>query len=93
MSGIPPIGARADESGTGRRGLGARLRSPKTIAGLVIIALAAWFVLVNTSRTRIHFWVVWVSAQLWLVLAGTFLAGMLAGYLVRRRSRDRKPRA
>ena len=93
MSGVPPIGAPIDEPETGRRGsLGDRLRSPKTIIGLLIVGLAVWFILANTSSTRIHFWLAWVTAQLGMVLAGTFVAGMLAGYLMGRRARERRAR-
>jgi hypothetical protein len=93
MSGVPPIGAPAAEAGTRQRGaLAEKLLSPKTIVGLVIVALAVWFVLANNSQTRIHLWVAWVTAKLWIVLAVTFLAGMLAGYLIRRRGAREKRR-
>jgi len=93
MSGVPPIGAPAGDAGPKQRGAFAeRLLSPKTIIGLLIVALAVWFVLANNSHTRIHLWVVWVTARLWVVLAVTFLAGMLAGYLIRRRGREKQPR-
>jgi uncharacterized integral membrane protein len=91
MSNIPPIGTPPDEpDATRRRSMASRLTGPKAIIGTLIVALAVWFILVNNSRTRIHFWVVWVTAQLWIVLAGTFVAGVLVGFLMRRRGRDRK---
>jgi uncharacterized integral membrane protein len=91
MSNVPPAGTPLEESGTRRRrSMAGRLATPKVIIGALIVALAVWFILVNNSRTRIHFWVVWVTAQLWIVLAGTFVAGMLLGFLMRRRQRDRK---
>jgi uncharacterized integral membrane protein len=95
MSGVPPIGAAAGEPKAGQRGrVGAWLRSPKNIGGLIIVVLAVWFIFANTSSTRIRLWVVWVTAQLWLVLAVTFVAGMLAGYLLARRARRaRRPQA
>ena len=93
MSGVPPVGApMADSDPKQRGGIAEKLLSPKTIAGLLIVALAVWFVLANNSQTRIHLWVVWVTARLWIVLAVTFVAGMLAGYLIRRRTKDKRPR-
>jgi uncharacterized integral membrane protein len=89
----PPIGAPTDEpEARGRRSLTDRLITPKSVGGLVIVGLAVWFILANNAHTRIHFWVVWVTAQLWMVLAGTFVVGMLLGFLIRRRGRDRKQR-
>jgi hypothetical protein len=79
-----PIGAPDREPE--RPSLAERLVGPKLIGGGLIIAVAAWFVLVNNSETRLHLWVVWVTAKLWMVLGGTFLAGMLAGYMLRRRT-------
>jgi uncharacterized integral membrane protein len=91
MSNVPPVGTPLDEPGVKqRRSVVSRLAGPKVIIGALIVALAVWFILANNSRTRIHFWVVWVTAQLWIVLAGTFVAGMLLGFLMRRRGRDRK---
>jgi uncharacterized integral membrane protein len=93
MSSIPPIGTPLDEpDARQRRSLTERLVTPKTVGGLLIVALAVWFILANNAHTRIHFWVVWVTAQLWMVLAGTFVAGMLLGFLLRRRGRERKQR-
>ena len=88
---IPPVGAPDEPETRGQRSLSDRLVTPKSIGGLVVIAVATWFILANTARTRIHFWVIWVSAQLWMVLAGTFVVGMLFGFLIRR-GRDRKQR-
>jgi hypothetical protein len=79
-----PIGAPDREPE--RPSLAERLVGPKLIGGGLIVAVAVWFVLVNNSPTRIHFWVVWVTAKLWMVLGGTFLAGLLAGYLLRVRT-------
>jgi hypothetical protein len=93
MSGVPPIGSAPDEVDSRRRGrIAEKLLSPKTITGLLIVALAVWFSLANNSQTRIHLWVAWVTAKLWIVLAVTFLAGMLSGYLIRRRGSREKRR-
>ena len=90
---VPPIGTPLDEPEVRRRrSLTDRLVSPKTVGGLLIVALAVWFILANNAHTRIHFWVAWVTAQLWMVLAGTFVVGMLLGFLIGRRGRDRKQR-
>jgi hypothetical protein len=90
MSGVPPVGAPIADSDERQRGRFAeKLLSPKTIIGLLIVALAVWFVLANNSQTRIHLWVAWVTAKLWIVLAVTFLAGVLSGYLIRRRAREK----
>ena len=93
MSNLPPIGGPPDEAATKRRrSLAERMAGPKPVIGALIVGVAVWFILANTSRTRIHFWVVWVSAPLWGVLVGTFVVGMLFGFLLRRRTRDRKQR-
>jgi len=62
--------------------------SSKTILALVIAAATIWFAFANTRDTQITFWVKTITAPLWIVLLGTFLAGMLTGWLVRRRRRS-----
>jgi uncharacterized integral membrane protein len=93
MSGdLPPIGTPAvlepEERERGR--LASWVRHPKTITGTIILALTAWFVLANNDETRIHFWVVWVSAKLWIAFVINFAAGLIVGYLLRRRRVIRK---
>ena len=62
----------------------------RLIGGIVIAVVAIWFILANTHRARITFWFVSVTSPMWLTLAGTFLAGMLASLLfTRSRSRSR----
>jgi LPXTG-motif cell wall-anchored protein len=73
---VPPAGGRA-----GRR------IPPKAIVGLVIAAAVIWFAFANTRETGITFWVKTLTAPMWLVLLGTFLAGLLTGWLLRRRRR------
>jgi uncharacterized integral membrane protein len=92
MTNVPPIGAPDEPEVRQRRSLTERLVTPRSIGGLVVIGLAVWFILANNAHTRIHFWVAWVTAQLWMVLAGTFVVGGLFGFLVGRRGRDRKQR-
>jgi uncharacterized integral membrane protein len=92
MTNVPPIGAPDEPEVRQGRSLTERLVTPKSIGGLLVIGLATWFILANNAHTRIHFWVAWVTAQLWMVLAGTFVVGGLFGFLVGRRGRDRKQR-
>ena len=61
----------------------------RMIGGIVIAVVAIWFILANTHKTSITFWVVTVTSPMWLTLAGTFLAGMLTSLLLTR-SRARK---
>ncbi|MFI5982323.1 LapA family protein [Streptomyces sp. NPDC098789] len=57
------------------------------MAGLVLAGLAVWFVLINTRTARIHFWIPWVDAPMWFVLAVTFLAGAATAWLLGRRGK------
>ncbi|HEV2634273.1 MAG TPA: hypothetical protein VGX23_03940 [Actinocrinis sp.] len=84
MSDHPPSGDRASDRSPSA--LAQRLLHPKAVAGLVIAVLAIWFSLANGAETRVHLWVFWVSARLWLVLLATFAAGFAAGRLLRRRT-------
>jgi len=92
MSGVPPIGAPDLESGAGPRrpAFRDRLLTPKTVIGTLVLALAVWFVLANNTQTRIHLWVTWVTARLWIVLAVVFVAGALVGFLLGRRGKERR---
>ena len=56
----------------------------RMIGGIVIAVVAIWFILANTHKASITFWVVTVSSPMWLTLAGTFLAGMLTSLLLTR---------
>lgn len=94
MSDVPPVGGPTPK-GTGTRGrergrLGAWVRQPKTVLGAVVGALTVWFILANNAETRIRFWVVWVTAKLWIALLITFVAGIIVGYLLKRRSLDKR---
>ena len=71
--------------------LSERLATPKAFLGMLITAAAVWFIIANNGHVRIHLWVTWVSARMWLVLLITFVAGMLVGFLFSRR-RDKRRR-
>jgi uncharacterized integral membrane protein len=88
MSEKPPVDSAQKRSRLGS--MAARLMQPKVIVGLVITVFAVWFMVANNSQVRLHFWVVWVSARLWTVLAGTFVAGLIVGFLSRRRTKSKK---
>jgi LPXTG-motif cell wall-anchored protein len=61
----------------------------RLIGGIVIAVVAIWFILANTHRASITFWFVTVTSPMWLTLAGTFLAGMLASLLFTRSRRKK----
>jgi lipopolysaccharide assembly protein A len=61
--------------------------SPKLITVGVIVVAAIWFILVNKGRVAIYLWVPKVTAPMWLVLLLTFVGGLLAGLLIRRRGK------
>jgi len=84
MSDLPPGGAT--KAGRKPSALSEKLPSKKAMIGLIITLLAVWFIFANNSHIRVHLWVVWVSARLWIVLLGTFLAGAAAGWLLKRRT-------
>ena len=65
----------------------------RMIGGIVIAVVAIWFIVANTRKASITFWVVTVSSPMWLTLAGTFLAGMATSLLLTRsKVRKHKPR-
>jgi uncharacterized integral membrane protein len=86
---IPPIGSSEPE---GKRGSGLveKLATPKVVIGGLISIAALWFIIANNSEVRIHLWVPWISARLWVVLLLTFVAGALVGFLTGRRRAKRK---
>ena len=83
---IPPVGGPQPEAKRESR-LAERLATPKVFIGGIVTIAAVWFIIANNSHVRIHLWVTWVSARLWLVLLITFLAGGLVGFLMGRRRR------
>jgi uncharacterized integral membrane protein len=60
---------------------------PRFVAGIVLAALALWFILINTRTARIHFWIPWAEAPMWFILAATFAAGAATALLLGRRKR------
>ena len=61
-----------------------RAQRSRMIGAIVIAVVAIWFILANTHKASITFWVVTVTSPMWLTLAGTFLAGMLTSLLLTR---------
>lgn len=52
-----------------------------------------WFIIANNQIVRIHLWLTYVNARLWIVLLLTFVAGAIVGYLfAKRRARRRSDR-
>ncbi|MEK0097852.1 LapA family protein [Streptomyces sp. NPDC056121] len=67
------------------KGRAMRLR---TIAFVVLAALAIWFIAANTGSVTIRLWIPNVTLPLWSVLTVTLIVGMLLGlYIARRRAR------
>lgn len=88
----PPTGTGQQKPGrrSAKDVLGDRLASPKAALGAFITIIAIWFIIANNTHVRIHLWVTWVSARLWVVLLLTFIAGALVGFLFARRRRRRR---
>jgi uncharacterized integral membrane protein len=89
----PPAGS--PQNPPPRRSSGDRLADalarPRVVLGGLITIAAVWFIIANNTTVRIRLWVVWVSAQLWVVLLLTFVAGALVGLLsVRHRRKSRR---
>ncbi|HKE65477.1 MAG TPA: LapA family protein [Micromonosporaceae bacterium] len=82
-----PFGQTTDFStGAVQRQQRTRRRVPgKLIVGLVVFAIALWFILANRQDANIRFWVHTVSAPVWLVLLVTFVVGIAFGFFLRRR--------
>ena len=68
-----------------------RVRVPgKVIVGAIVLAIAIWFIAVNSQDVHVKLWVHTVSAPMWLVLVVTLAVGMLLGLLAARRRRRKK---
>ncbi|MDH6120302.1 LapA family protein [Kitasatospora sp. GAS204B] len=61
----------------------------RLIVGVVVAALALWFLLANLNNVKIQFWVFTVEAPLWIALAATLLIGAVLGYLLKGRRESR----
>lgn len=87
---IPPAGSpprnQPPRRSTGDK-IAEALAKPKVALGGLITIAAVWFIIANNTRVRIRLWVVWVSAQMWVVLLLTFVAGAILGLLFARHRR------
>ncbi|MFF9148555.1 LapA family protein [Streptomyces sp. NPDC055051] len=60
----------------------------RTLAFVLVAALAIWFIAANTGSVTIRLWIPTVTLPLWIVLTVTLLVGFVLGFFVaRRRSR------
>jgi lipopolysaccharide assembly protein A len=75
-----------DTKPSGRR---ARRLGARHWLAIILIVLAAIFVVQNTVRHEIHLLWVTVEAATWLVLIVIFLVGVVTGVLLGRRRRRR----
>lgn len=67
---------------------------PKTVAVAVIVVLAIWFIVINTSSVQIRLYFSTVTAPMWIVLTATVIGGALIGWFsghhaAKKRSRGR----
>lgn len=84
----PPRRSRFDKDA-----LAEKLGTPKAFFGILITVAAVWFIIANNQIVRIHLWLTYVNARLWIVLLLTFVAGAIVGYLfAKRRARRRSDR-
>jgi len=83
MSDQTPAGG--PETPTRKSTVSEKLVTPRNVIGLLIAVLAIWFVIANNTEIRVRLWVTWVDAKLWIVLLCTFAAGLLTGWLLKRR--------
>jgi lipopolysaccharide assembly protein A len=60
---------------------------PKAAVAALILVAAIWFIVANNGKARITFWLTDVRAPMWIVLLGTFVAGLVTGRLTERRRR------
>jgi putative membrane protein len=64
-----------------------RRMSPRRIIVLVIVVLAALFIVQNRDTVQIGFFTLTVTASLWLLLVIMFVLGAIVGVLAGRRRR------
>jgi hypothetical protein len=80
-------GGPAADHAAGKRGL---TISPKLVGAGIIVVAAVWFILANTARAHIRLWIPTVTAPMWLVLAVTFVGGLVTGILMRRNKKQQQ---
>ncbi|MFE5589489.1 LapA family protein [Streptomyces sp. NPDC056549] len=61
----------------------------RTLAFLILAALAIWFIAVNTGSVTIRLWIPTVTLPLWIVLTVTLLVGIVLGLFIARRRAQR----
>ncbi|MFJ3765627.1 LapA family protein [Streptomyces sp. NPDC004288] len=61
----------------------------RTLAFLVLAALAIWFIAANTGSVTIRLWIPTVTLPLWIVLTVTLLVGIVLGLFIARRRAQR----
>lgn len=90
---VPPGGSQQNppRRSTGDK-IADRLATPRAFLAVIITAASLWFIIANNYRVRIHLWLAWFTARLWVVLLLTFVAGVLVGLLSARRRRKAKAR-
>ena len=74
------------ESGVSQRRQ--RRWSARLVVGLVVVVLSVVFIVENTALTPIRVIIPVVIMPLWAALAGTMLAGIIIGLLIRNRRRE-----
>ncbi|GAA1273758.1 hypothetical protein GCM10009665_71750 [Kitasatospora nipponensis] len=62
----------------------------RVVVGVVVAALALWFLLANLDKVKIQFWVFTVTAPLWIALTATLAAGAVLGYLFKGRRENQE---
>ncbi|MEZ0093229.1 DUF1049 domain-containing protein [Streptacidiphilus sp. EB129] len=78
------------EAGAPRKVAGIPL-NVRTVAGAVLVALATWFILMNTASVKIHLWGISVVVlPLWAVLVVILAVGVVLGWFLRRYRTNRK---
>jgi lipopolysaccharide assembly protein A len=67
-----------------------RKRATKGLVFLVLVAVAAVFVIQNSQRVRVHFWFVTGNPRLIWVILACLVVGIAFGYVLGRRRRGRR---
>lgn len=64
----------------------------KLVVAVVLVALGVTFIVQNRQAVDIRVFTTTISGPLWAVLAGVLVLGLLAGVLLARGGRERRPR-